>query len=407
MKSPARPLVVVGLITAAHYFHHQLTALVVPLLPFMRDGFSLTYTQAGGLVSAFSLSYGIGQLPAGWLADRIGPRWLLLAGISGVALGGILVGLSGTYGMLVLFLVLMGVMGGGYHPSATPLISAAVPPQQRGRAMGLHLMGGSASHLVAPLLGVALATAFGWRGSFLFIATPVFLLGVVVFVLFGRMGLDSRRQESRQEAGKEPRYEPPPDQATVPVGIFIAMTSAVAAITASIVAFIPLFLVDAVGLTEGGAALALAAFFSAGLWAAPLGGMLADRIGAVTVFAAVTAVAGPLIFLLGRVASPAMAVVILVLLGMTLFVRMTVSESYLIGVVPAVRRSTILGIYFFAGMEGSGIITPVLGNLVDHFGFAWAFGAAGGATFIILAALALVHLALAARSKTQISGRNA
>jgi len=49
----------------AHFGHHLLVALLVPLLPYIRDDFVLDYSQAGWLVSAFTLSYGISQLPAG------------------------------------------------------------------------------------------------------------------------------------------------------------------------------------------------------------------------------------------------------------------------------------------------------------------------------------------------------
>ncbi len=69
----------------AHFAHHLLTALPVPLLPFIRGDFGLDYAQAGLVVSAFGLAYGIGQLPAGWLSDRIGPRLMLAE--PGLALG--------------------------------------------------------------------------------------------------------------------------------------------------------------------------------------------------------------------------------------------------------------------------------------------------------------------------------
>ncbi|TVR70359.1 MAG: MFS transporter [Spirochaetaceae bacterium] len=384
---PTRPLVIILLITAAHYFHHQLTALVVPLLPFMRDGFSLTYTQAGGLVSAFALSYGIGQLPAGWLADRIGPRYLLLAGITGVAVAGIMVGLSRSYPALILFLVVMGIMGGGYHPSATPIISMAVPAAQRGRAVGVHLMGGSASHLVAPLLGVAIAGVLGWRGAFLLVAGPILVLGLVVFFVFGRL-VPSHR------VGAGSRFPAPEETArgrafSGRIALVVAMTSVIGAFIASVLAFVPLFLVDVLLLSEAHAAFGLALFFSAGLWAAPLGGLAADRFGPMVVFALVALVAGPLILALAVSANPMTAMIVLLVLGAVMFVRMTVSESWLVDAVSPSRRSTVLGVYFFAGMEGSGIITPILGNLIDRFGFRVAFGLAGGITLVALVVLAL------------------
>ena len=100
----------------------------MPLLPFIRTEFGLDYTQASFVTSAFALANGAAQLPAGWLADRIGPMVLIMVGILGVALAGILVGISQTYVMLLVFLILMGLLAGGYHPAATPLISKSVEP---------------------------------------------------------------------------------------------------------------------------------------------------------------------------------------------------------------------------------------------------------------------------------------
>jgi fucose permease len=59
------------LFVLAHFTHHVITAITAPLLPLIRSSFSLSYTQSGLLLSAFTVSYGLGHLPAGWLADRI------------------------------------------------------------------------------------------------------------------------------------------------------------------------------------------------------------------------------------------------------------------------------------------------------------------------------------------------
>src|SRR5512137_256820 len=122
---------------AAHFVHHLLTALHTPLLPLIRSDYALDYTYSGWVVSAFNLAYGIGQLPAGWLADRIGPRIIITVGICGVALAGLFIGLSQSFWMLILFLALMGFLGGGYHPASPPLIASLVEAKNRGRALGL------------------------------------------------------------------------------------------------------------------------------------------------------------------------------------------------------------------------------------------------------------------------------
>jgi MFS family permease len=165
----------------AHATHHLLTALPQPMQPFMQDEFGLSKAQLGGVTAAFSLSSGASQLPAGWLADRIGPTWLITIGVLGVGIGGVFVGLSHSYAMLLMFLVLMGLMAGGYHPASTPLISLSVPANQRGRALGLHLIGGNSSFFLAPLIAGSIAATWGWRGSFIALAIPTIILGFFFF----------------------------------------------------------------------------------------------------------------------------------------------------------------------------------------------------------------------------------
>ena len=151
----------------AHFGHHLLPALPGPLLPAIRSEFDLTYVRSLSSPTVFALAGGAAQLPSGWLADRFSPVILIGIGTIGVALGGILVGVSQTYIMLLVCLLLMGLVTGGYHPASTPLIVASVKPEQRGRALGLHLIGGNSSFFIAPLVAGPILAVWGWRAPFL------------------------------------------------------------------------------------------------------------------------------------------------------------------------------------------------------------------------------------------------
>src|SRR5262245_53630108 len=106
IAAPARPrnASLVGAFMFAHFTHHVSNSMLTPLLPAMRDGFGLTYPQAGLLVSAFSLSQGLSQAPIGILADRIGSRTVISAGLFLTALSMVLIGLAPEYWMLLIFL---------------------------------------------------------------------------------------------------------------------------------------------------------------------------------------------------------------------------------------------------------------------------------------------------------------
>lgn len=341
-----------------------------PLMPMIRTDLDLSYTEAGVVMSAFAITSGISQLPAGWLADRFGPRIMVALGVSGVAIAGLLIGLSQSYWTLIVFLVLAALLGGGYHPASATAISASVPQERRGRALGLHVIGGSSSFWVVPLLAAPIALAWGWRGVYLTLSVPAIMLGIALYILIGRRTRvrDSERQTDDVEVLKAPghiRW-----RQILP---FIIMSVTTGTMIQSASAYLSLYAVDHLLVAEATAAMLVAVSPAVGLVAAPLGGYLSDRFGGIPVIMTVSFVAGPLVYLLGLVTNVPALVAVMVSIGFVSNTRMPTSESYIVGNIPEHRRSTILGFYFFAGAEIAGLMTPVMGNLIDRLGFIKSF----------------------------------
>jgi FSR family fosmidomycin resistance protein-like MFS transporter len=367
----------------AHFAHHLLPALQVPLLPFIRSDFSLDYTRSAMVHSAFTLPYGISQIPAGWLADRIGRRILMVIGICGIGLAGFLVGLSQTYIMLIVFLVLMGVLGGGYHPSATPMVSALVESKKRGRALGIHEIGGGTSFFVVPLVAAAIAAAWGWRGSFIGLAIPTVIFGIIFYRILGRRAAMSRTQpgitEQREEA------EPQPGHLRRLVA-FMILSVGTGGLASSVTAFLPLYMVDHFGTNEQTAASLMAIYYSAGLWVSPLGGYISDRLGRVPVLVVNSLITGVAIYLLNLAPYGLASGSLLFILGITTFVRLPVSEAYIIGQTTERNRSTVYGIYYFSMTETGAIFAPIMGLVIDRLGFYNTFTIASVATVVVVLA---------------------
>ena len=365
----------------AHFGHHLVAALLTPLLPFIRDEFALDYTQAGILVSVFTISYGISQVPAGWLADRIGARLLLMLGISGAAVAGFLVGISNTYIMLAIFLGLMGVMGGGYHPTASPLISASVEPKYRGRALGFHQIGGVASFFLAPLLAVAIASVFGWRGSYIALAIPTIIFGIIFYIFLSRSKHAGQTGQDKVDKSTEMPAKPGRLRRLV---AFLILVIALQSFFTSVTSFVPFFVVDEFNASKETAAVMLSLAYSGGLWAGPLGGYLSDRLGRVPVVLVVSLMAVPVIFLLNYVSLGWSISVVLILLGMAMFITMPISEAYIISQTSERNRSTILGIYYLGSRGGPGVLTPLLGYLIDQSSFRTSFTIVSVVLFIVV-----------------------
>ncbi|MFC2047972.1 MFS transporter [Chloroflexota bacterium] len=358
----------------AHFGHHIVSGILTPLMPMIRSDLNLNYTQAGIVLSAFALTGGVSQLPAGWFADHIGPRIVVSVGVAGVALAGVLVGLSQTYVTLIIFLVLMAVLGGGYHPAATTAISSSVNPEIRGRALGLHLIGGTGANFVAPLLAAGIALVWGWRGAYITLAVPTIALGIVLYVLLGRQ--KSTRETKPQitttatDNDNEARSAPHRIRQLI---LFLALSFSVGALIHSVRVFIPLYMVDHFGVREEAAAALIAIIPFSKMFGGPLGGYLSDRFGRIPVMLVACFLTAPLIYLFSSVPYGLGFFATLALMGIIDATRGPTSEAYLVSEAPARRRSTILGVYFFTGKEIGGLLAPVMGYFIDRFGFTSGF----------------------------------
>ena len=374
----------VVLFALAHFSHHVLTALLTPLLPFIRDDFSLSYAQSGFIVSAFTIAYGVSQIPAGWVADRFGARYLLLVGISGVAVAGALVGLSTSYALLVVTLFLVGIAGGSYHPSASSLISGTVPARTRGRVLGVHIIGGSASHFLALLIAAGLVAALSWRGTFLALSVPVFFWGIIVFAFQERRRRLQRSEDdvadeapNGQRTDEPIRAEAEAPQSISRIVMVLFLAGFIGAVTASVVAYVPLFLVDSLGVDAKVSAAFLSILYAAGFFAAPLGGFLSDRLGPIRVMIGLALVAGPLFLVTPLIPFGVPFGALLLLIGTVTYVKMPSAEMFIAASVPKRLRGTVLGVYFFSSVEGSALFTPLLGGMIDRWGFQRSFSITG------------------------------
>ena len=336
----------------------------------IRTDLGLSYTQAGLVMSAFALTSGVSQLPAGWLADRFGARLMVLLGVTGVAIAGFLIGLSNSYIALIVLLVLAAIVGGGYHPASAAAISSSVPSEYRGRALGLHFVGGSSAFWVMPLVATPIAVAWGWRSSYLTLAIPAAILGILLYILIGKWGQTRVHDSPEVDSEVTITSARVPWQKLVP---FILISVATGTMIRSVSAYLSLYAVDEMGVSEATAAMLMAIMPAVGFFAAPVGGYLADRFGSMKVLLVISFLAIPLVYLLGVVTSIITLTVLMIAIGIVSSARMPTSESYIAGNTPKRRRATVLGLYFFAGTEVSGLLTPVVGILIDRLGFYYSF----------------------------------
>ena len=92
----------------------------------IRHDMGLSLGQMGLLLSAFSWSYALAQLPAGALIDRFRPRFMLTAGIIFWSLAQALCGRINSLGAFIGARVLLGIGESPQFPTAARVVNHAV-----------------------------------------------------------------------------------------------------------------------------------------------------------------------------------------------------------------------------------------------------------------------------------------
>ncbi len=117
---------------------------------------SITTTGMDWLLGAFFWAYALGQLPAGWLGDRFGARWMLSAFIVLWSLSTGLMGIANGFVALFLLRLFCGLFEAGAYPVAAGIVSRWMPVGSRGIASSVVAVGGRLGGTVAPVLTIQL-----------------------------------------------------------------------------------------------------------------------------------------------------------------------------------------------------------------------------------------------------------
>ena len=150
--------------------------------------FGLSNVQLGYVFSAFLLGYAFFQAPAGRVADRLGPRLILLLSVIWwaaftVAITILPTGSSGVLFALIATRFSLGVGEAVMYPASNCVVSSWIPTAERGIANGFIFAGvGFGAGVTAPLI-TYIMVQHGWRAAFIVSAAIGLVAGSVWFVL--------------------------------------------------------------------------------------------------------------------------------------------------------------------------------------------------------------------------------
>ena len=133
---------VLGLLLIATAISYLDRVCISMAAPFLQKDLALSDAQMGMVFSAFTLAYAVFEIPAGWMADRFGPRlmltrvvvwWSVMTAVTGVAWG---------FVSLLVVRFLFGAGEAGVFPGLSRVYARWLPGTWRGNAFGLAVMTG-------------------------------------------------------------------------------------------------------------------------------------------------------------------------------------------------------------------------------------------------------------------------
>ncbi len=193
----ARAWVIWAVVMTAYFvgYFHRLAPGVLrePLF----DDFGLSATAFAHVASAYFYAYVLLQIPAGALADVLGPRWLIAAGGGLAGLASLLFAAAPNVAVLFIARLCVGAGVSVVFLSLLKLVAVWFPERlfatMTGLSAGLGNLGGLAAQTP---LHIAVIT-FGWRGSFAAVGLTGVAIAIACFAVV--------RDRPRPPSG---RYEP-------------------------------------------------------------------------------------------------------------------------------------------------------------------------------------------------------
>ncbi len=377
---------------------HGLVHAAVLLLPaLMRDlqrSFSVSLLDVLDVANVMYLAFGLAGIPAGYLADRVGSRRMLVLAAAGCALSLLLIGLAPSFAIFATGLVLLGLSAGVYHPSGLSLLSRGVASGERGRAIGIHGAGGTFGEAIAPAWAALFATYFGWRSGFVAAgALALVCVALAITLPAGAVPAHATRppgdlRDAARAFGRTLRGF----WASRPLRWLLVSMTLGGFVYRGVLTFLPLHLSDTAGGTLGASSLT-SGVLVAGILAQRFGGELADRLPRERLFLAEVALYVPVLVLLGLTSGIGLVALGLAF-GFLWYLAQPLANALTVAYADSHDHGLLYGIQFAATFGLGSFAASVGGRLFDRGGTTLAFLGFGAVAIVqLLAAMALVQAA--------------
>jgi len=150
----------------------------------IQNELGLSNADIGWVFGAFTIAYGLFEVPTGRWGDRFGSRGVLARIVVWWSLFTALTGAVSGLWMLIGVRFLFGAGEAGAYPNAARVIARWFPLSERGRAQGLMLTAAQLGAAGTPAVAGYLIAAIGWRWSFVAFSGLGFVWAAAFYLWF-------------------------------------------------------------------------------------------------------------------------------------------------------------------------------------------------------------------------------
>lgn len=268
----------IGVVSAAHGFSHYYMLLLPPLFPLLRQDLGVGYAALGLLLTIYSVTTGVLQVPAGLLVDRIGARRVLLAGHALQAAAISAMAAFPSYWAMFALMAVAGVGNSAFHPANYTILSAQVGGARLGRAFGVHLSAAYLGWVLAPPSMLILASLWNWRVAVAVAGCAGLAFAAYMMTEHDALSAEEKSSPQSRSAGAVPFRERLKVMTAAPVLVFFLFYFFLATASSGVHSFSVVALMGFYDATLASANVGLTGFFVAGAVGVLAGGVLADRV---------------------------------------------------------------------------------------------------------------------------------
>ena len=389
---PPRRVLLFG--STTHILSDLFFALLIPLLPTIKNDLQLSYTEIGMLRSAFSGASAVLQIPAGFLAEHLGEFWMLLGGNAWVSIGLIGMAVMPGFWSLISMTIIGGLGGGTQHPLASSMVSRAYESSGRSSAVGTVNFAGDLGKMLAPASAAGLLLFGTWRTALWVVGALGLFFMAAGIPMKSKLDLGKPLQQVSssitEQSGSESKLS-----GFIVLTVIGILDNAVR--NGALILF-PFILIER-GMTEGQITLMLFLLFAGGAAGKYVCGWLDERVGTIPLIWLTKGMTAAL--LISTLVAPAISLWPLALiLGVGLNGTSSVLYATVAKFIPAQRRARYYG-YFYTTNEIGTVGAPLAyGLIADQMGLRTSILIMGVVTSLILPASLALSKHLKEESKT-------